>query len=341
MDLPKARNELLPWHRRQWRLLGDACKNQRLGHALLLRGREGIGVTQFARRLAAALVCRDPSPGHRPCGSCQSCGLTAAGSHPDLIIVEPEEGKSTISVVQVRHLVDALGLAPKLAGPKIALLSPAESLTREAANSLLKTLEEPPGDAVFLLVSHSSTKVPATVRSRCQRIDFAAPCRQEARQWLVEHVPQAVDVELALDIAGGAPFRALAMMKEDQLLLRGKVFGSFVEAVTGQADPLAVAKVWRLFGTKEVLQWLTSFAADCIKLSQAASASRIVNRDLVSALTNLVQGVEPWRFYELWDCCIRLNRDQSESTGLNDQLLLEGVAMTCTALAHPRTSSSH
>nr|MBS0020015.1 DNA polymerase III subunit delta' [Gammaproteobacteria bacterium] len=341
MDLSRTMATLLPWHNPQWTLLADACKNQRLGHALLLRGRQGFGVPQFARRLARALVCRHPMSDKRPCGICRSCSLSNAGSHPDLMIVEPDQGKASIGIVPVRRLIDALGLAPKFGGPKVAILSPAELLTREASNSLLKTLEEPPGDAVFLLVSHSAAKVPPTVRSRCQLIDFPTPCRRQACQWLAAQMPQPADVELVLDIAGGAPIRALDMMQADHLPLRGKVLESFVDVVSGQADPLEVAKLWRVSGTNEVLQWLASMAADCIKLSCAEASSRVVNRDILPALTSLAQAIAPRRFFALWDCCIQANKDHGGSAGLNDQLLLEGVAMTCTALAHPRSSSSH
>jgi DNA polymerase-3 subunit delta' len=258
------------------------------------------------------------------------------------MIVEPDEGKTAIGIEQARRLIDALGLAPKLAGPKVAILLPAESLTREAANSLLKTLEEPPGDVVFLLVCHSSTKLPPTVRSRCQVIDFPTPSRHQARQWLTDQVSQQpADVDLALDIAGGVPFRALDMLKQEHLLLRSKVFESFVGVVSGQADPFEVAQLWRLSGTNEVLRWLASFAADCIKVQCVKTSPRIVNRDLLAELTNLVRDIEPHRLYALWDYCIQANKDHSASTGLNDQLLLDGVAMTCTALAaQPRISSS-
>jgi DNA polymerase-3 subunit delta' len=341
MDLAKALHIRLPWHQQQWRRLVDACKSQRLGHALLLRGREGIGVPQFAGRLATALVCQEARSDHWPCGICQGCSLSTASSHPDLMIIEPDEGKTTIGITQVRRLVEALGLAPKLGGAKVAVLFPAESVTREAANSLLKTLEEPPGNVVFLLVSHSSTRIPPTVRSRCQLIDFPTPSRHQARQWLAEQMPLAADLGLALDIAGGAPLLALDMLKDEHRLLRGKILGSFVDIVSGQTDPLEVAKYWRSLGTNAVLQWLASFAADCIRLNHVETSSQVANRDVVSALTRLVQEVELRCFHDLWDCCIQVNKDRSTSTGLNDQLLLEGVAMSCTALAKPRNRSSH
>jgi hypothetical protein len=173
-------------------------------------------------------------------------------------------------------------------------------------------------------------------------IDFPTPSRHQARQWLTDQVSQQpADVDLALDIAGGVPFRALDMLKQEHLLLRSKVFESFVGVVSGQADPFEVAQLWRLSGTNEVLRWLASFAADCIKVQCVKTSPRIVNRDLLAELTNLVRDIEPHRLYALWDYCIQANKDHSASTGLNDQLLLDGVAMTCTALAaQPRISSS-
>ncbi len=338
MDRFEVMHEFLPWHQQQWNLLLDARTRQRLGHALLLRGRDGLGVRQFAGRLATALVCQDSSLDNRPCGICKGCGLSAAGSHPDLMIIEPDVGKTTIGIVLVRRLVELLGLAPKLGGSKVAILSPAESLTREAANSLLKTLEEPPGDVVFLLVASSSTMLAQTIRSRCQLIDFPTPRRHQVLPWLAERITQATDVELALDIAGGAPLRALDMVKEEHRRLRRQVFATFVDTVRGQAEPLAVAKHWHLLGTREVLQWLASFVADCIRLSHAEVPPRLVNRDQASALKSVVREVESRRWYTVWDCCMQAHRDRGSSTALNDQLLLESVAMTCTALARHQTT---
>lgn len=338
MDRSEAMRQLLPWHQHQWNLLLGARKNQRLGHALLLRGREGLGLRQFAGRLATALVCQDPRADTWPCGRCQSCELGAAGTHPDLMIIEPDEGKSTIGIVLVRRLVELLGLAPKLAGAKVAILSPAESLTREAANSLLKTLEEPPGDVVFLLIASSSTQLAPTVLSRCQLIDFPTPGRGQALQWLAEQMPKATDADLALDIAGGAPLRALAIMKKEHRLRRCQAFDTFVDLIGGQADPFTVAKHWHILGANAVVQWLASFVADCIRLGHAETSSRVVNRDHVAALKGVVRKVEPRHWYILWDCCMQANKDQSVSAALNDQLLLESVAMTCATLAQPRTS---
>lgn len=340
MDLAKAMHTFLPWQQRQWILLADACKAHRLGHALLLHGSEGTGVPQFAGRFATALVCQKATSSRWPCGVCQACHLSHAGSHPDLMLVEPDDGKTTIGIAQIRRLIEALGLAPKLAGSQIAIVSPAESLTREAANSLLKTLEEPPGQVVFLLVAHSLTRLPATVRSRCQLIEFPIPSRNQASQWLAEETGQPADVELALDIAGGAPFRALDMIRTERLPLRSKVFESLIGVIDGQADPFEVAQLWRTSGTREVLRWLASFSADCIRLSYTQMPRWAVNRDSLAALVRLAQCIEPHRFYELWDRCIQASKEYDASSTVNDQLLLEDVAMVCAALAPPRITSS-
>lgn len=339
MDRLRPMSNLFPWHHQQWRRLVDACKRDRLGHALLLRGRPGLGIPQFARHFATALLCGESISETWPCGACQSCAFNSAGSHPDLVVVEPEEGRLRIGVAQVRYLIEALSLAPKFSEHQVAILSPAEQLTREAANGLLKNLEEPPGEVVFLLVSYNSTAVPATIRSRCQLIDFPTPQRAVAREWVAKQIPEDSDADWVLDVAGGAPLRALDIMLQGQLTLRDKILESFVDVVRGQADPLEVARSWQVVGTREALEWLASLTTDCIKLSYGETASRLVNRDVLPALNQLLELVERRCFYELWDRCLQASRDRIASVGLNDQLLLEGVAMTCASLARPRGGS--
>lgn len=330
---------LLPWHTQQWARLTVAHERERLGHALLLRGREGLGLSQFATRMAAALLCTGATDAPRPCGLCRSCRLNLAGSHPDLLTIAPEDGKKAITIEQVRALIAYLALTPAFGGEKVAVLSPLEGLTKEAANSLLKILEEPPGESIFLLVSYCSARLAPTIRSRCQIIDFPTPARHVARQWLAGQVTVETvedDVDLLLNLAGGAPIRALNMRCQGQLPVRGAVFNALVGLIEGRLDPLAVAQDWRTAGRQVVLSWLLSFTEDLIRLRLANGRSALTNRDLRSSMQNLVNVLEPKRLYQLWDRCLEANRQLDGRAGPNDQLLLEDVAMTCASLAGSR-----
>lgn len=195
-----------PWHSELWARLHALRTAGRLPHALLFAGPAGIGKRAFARRLGRMLLCT-AGPERAPCGECASCRQYDAATHPDYTVLSPPEPGKSIPVEAVRDFTTRLGLAGQ--GAKVALIDTAESMTNSAANSLLKTLEEPPGDAVLLLVSDRSGRLPATVRSRCQRFAFALPAHDVAQQWLAE---QGIDSSQHwLARAGGAPLTALAL----------------------------------------------------------------------------------------------------------------------------------
>lgn len=196
---------VLPWQEARWERLRTLRGAGRLPHALLISGPGGTGEGLFADRLMQALLCTADHT-TAPCGTCHACREYAAGNHPDAIRVDPEEAGKAIGIDRIRELTGRLNLTSG-GRSKVARIEPAESMTLAAANSLLKTLEEPPGDSVLLLVSARPARLPATVRSRCQRITFGHPSQASALAWLrnragIEHP------EYWLDRAGGAPLRA-------------------------------------------------------------------------------------------------------------------------------------
>ena len=204
----------LPWQRT---LAQDLlARRARWPHAMLIAGPAGIGKRVLAQFLARALLCEAPTPDGAPCGACASCRYEAAGQHPDLRIVEPVDIEDDVPkpvewivVDRIRAMTRWAELTSHRGGAKVALIEPAERMNPAAANALLKTLEEPPGDTYFLLVSHLHGRLPATIVSRCQRIVAPRPTPQEARAWLAA---QGVDdVDRALAQAAFAPLRAGAL----------------------------------------------------------------------------------------------------------------------------------
>jgi len=145
----------------------------RVAHAYLFEGPNGCGRRTTALALVQTLFCAVPVAGDA-CGACPSCRKLAAGHHPDLHLLKPLPDKRDIVIDQVRELQQLLSLRPYEASRKACLIHPAERMTVGAANSLLKTLEEPPAHAVFILATTEPHRIPATILSRCQRYDFAA-----------------------------------------------------------------------------------------------------------------------------------------------------------------------
>ncbi|WP_066076661.1 DNA polymerase III subunit delta' [Bergeriella denitrificans] len=181
---------IYPWHASQWRQLAAHWQNQ--PNAWLFTGRENTGKTAFARFTAQALLCETPAAGCEPCGSCASCHLFLQGAHPDFYELAPEmpeEGAGSRKLLQikidaVRGIVEQIYLTGVRGGRRVVLVHPAEALNVQAANGLLKVLEEPPPHVVFLLVTHNRDKLLPTIKSRCRQMLLPAPTRDEALRYL-------------------------------------------------------------------------------------------------------------------------------------------------------------
>lgn len=191
-------------------------RRTKLPHALLLIGQAGTGKGQLAEAFAAGLLCEQPKADHRACGGCLACNWLQQGNHPDFRMLQPaahssaeEEGEGKkkasqqITVDQVRDLDEFINVGTHRGGLRIIVIRPAEAMNRSAANSVLKILEEPPPNTLFLLVSDNHYRLLPTIRSRCQVIPVALPTRAVAEQALAT---EGIDNPLRwLALSGGAP----------------------------------------------------------------------------------------------------------------------------------------
>lgn len=240
--------ETLPWHADAWQRLTKA--RARLPHALLLQGQEGLGKRVFALRFARMLLCADAAD-EGACGRCKNCHLVDAGNHPDLMRIGVEEERSAITVDQIRAITDFLSLKPHTAAHKVVIVAPAELMNLNAANALLKLLEEPPASGVFLLVSSRPMRLPATVRSRCVPITFRPPPAALAQTWLATRLGRQDD--MALIQAGGAPYLAAQLADSEMKSTYAEVSRDLETLANSQGDPIRVAARWKTLGARVCL----------------------------------------------------------------------------------------
>lgn len=250
---------LYPWQRNLWQRL--LLLRERMPHAILLHGRQGIGKLVFAQALAHALLCESPEGDGHACGQCVSCGWLGQGNHPDFRLIEPEDrGEDEVAenldearlttkakkksrhilIDQIRALGDLVGLTAHRHGLRVVILHPAETLNLNAANALLKMLEEPPPATLFILVTHQLPRLLPTIRSRCHKIAMTMPRRGDAESWLAAQ--GVVNPAFSLAQSGGAP---LAALEADQAEQRAGIEAFATHLVRGERiDPATAAAHW-------------------------------------------------------------------------------------------------
>ena len=298
---------LAPWQERSYAQAAEAIDAGTFGHATLFCGPALIGKRVVAEKLARRVLCQQRDASGEACGRCKSCMLFAARSqmdpvevrpdgelaqpwghsaHPDLVFVGYEingktgKTRTEILIEQVRALSERMSLTSQLGAAQVVIVDPANGVNWYAWNAILKTLEEPqPGRYLWLLADNPG-RLPATIRSRCQRLDIRLPPRAEGMAWLQQrgHAPAAA--EEALDAARGHPGLAAAWLAGDGLALRRSVADDASALQRGQAEPMDVARRWVADGrTSERLAHLAELALrQASGLTDAAATRRLAAR---------------------------------------------------------------
>jgi DNA polymerase-3 subunit delta' len=302
-------------------------------------GADGLGKRELAAWLSCAVLCEQQQAALDCCGTCASCKLIAAGSHPDLIWVSPEEDKQQVSVDQIRATCERLSKTSYRQGYKVAIIFPAHQMTVNAANSLLKTLEEPTPQSLLILLTSQPSGLPPTVRSRCQQIAIHRPSPQQALEWLRTEAPAAAHPAL-LEFAGGAPLRAVDYADGRFETLDREMQRSLAELLSGQTDVTQVAAAWAKESLPDRLTWLDLW------LTSAARGALVGTADLVTFpagpahLPSLPRTLNISSVYGMVDR-VRALKAQLARTALQRELALESwlvALMQC--LAPPKGSQA-
>lgn len=320
---------IYPWQNEQWQRLMEMQQQQRLPHALLLCGPDGIGLTQFAQAAAMQLLCLSKNPEtNNACGSCQSCQLYNAGNHPDLNIIEPEEVGKQLKIAQVRKLIEYVGLKSFSGKQKIAIIEPADAMNRATANALLKTLEEPPSQSMLFLLSHRPSRLPITIRSRCQRIDFKPAYEQANADWLNNQlIDSKLSAEALLRLSGGGPLKALSLVEEEQLEFRHTLLNDLKSVGKKDCDPVQIAANWQSLGLENSLIWLMKIILDLIHLKLLRERANLINLDLKEDLQDLVNSLDLVALVRNYDFVLLKYQQSTGPMNYNPLSILEEIVL--------------
>jgi DNA polymerase-3 subunit delta' len=301
--------EDMPWLKRAWQTVQSRIAEDRLPHALLIAGERGVGKRAWAEAVAGLRLCERPQNREAgtpvACGQCKQCQLFAASSHPDVRVYAPEKSRM-VKVDQIRALSAFAVASPQVAHHKVAIIDRADQLNINAANALLKTLEEPLPDVTLILLQESGRPVIPTVRSRCQTLTIPVPGNEDANHWLARRVqeqaeearPSAEVLAKALMLSGNAPRLAFDYATGEFIGLRDTALARFKDFMKSRIAVGEAAKAFKALGLEDTLWLFETWAADLARLIAGGTPQ---DTDAADMLGFLAKANPPWRAHELLD----------------------------------------
>ena len=319
-----------PWQDGLWQQMAGRPQH---AHAYLLHGPAGIGKRALAERLMALLLCRSPV-NLNACGHCKSCLLLAAGSHPDNYILEPEEADKAIKVDQVRDLVSFVVQTAQLGGRKVVLIEPVESMNVNAANALLKSLEEPSGDTVLLLVSHQSSRLLPTIRSRCVQQACPLPSQAMSLQWLAGALPGSSEEERVelLTLAAGSPLAAVSLQAQGVREQRALVVDGVKKLLKQQQSATQLAEGWNAIPLLLLFDWFCDWSSLILRYQLTADEAGLGLGDMRKVVQYLAQKATRDKVLSIQEWILAQRQKVLSKANLNRVLLLEALLVQWAAL---------
>lgn len=298
---------IYPWQNEQWQLFSQLKQQERLPHAIILTGHEGLGKLSFSNQVAASVLCSNSNK-PEPCGQCHSCQLFEANNHPDHLSIMPEDVGKQIKIEQIRQLKEKQSLTSAVSTWKTVIISPADSMNISSSNSLLKLLEEPQENTLLLLLTSKPERLPITITSRCQKIAFNPPEDKEAYAFIQQtKADLPIDtIKHILPMAKGAPLQAMKLIESDISNQIQQVEEDLNSIMQGSINPVQLAKTWQEYELTLCLNHIQN----------------IIQQRLVLELDKL-SSQQVKHYWYIYDCIIETMKLISSSNNINKILLIE------------------
>ena len=363
----KQHSKVAPWLQPLW----EGLDFQQFPNAILLHGQSGVGKFAFAVELAKALLCESSPGSSKPCNQCEACHWFNTGNHPDFIALVPEthrkllpqadyeadevtkkgkvarddsdsepaekKEKKNISIEETRSAIESLSIGSHRGGNRIILIYPLEMLRSDSANTLLKSLEEPPANTIFILLADRVDRVLPTIRSRCRLLTAPRPNRSEGLAWLKDQLPQIAgfkvidgDIETIYDEQGGAPYSVLDSLiarhhqdDKDELTIAIAASRLLLQSMTqgGRIAWLETAEKIHKAQYSFLLATMQRWVSDLQLVSQGGSP-RYYPKHLVT-LKGLAQSARSLKLHQFWKSLVQARR--SENHPLASRIQLEAL----------------
>ncbi|MFI0399180.1 MAG: DNA polymerase III subunit delta' [Thiolinea sp.] len=302
------------WHQTIWRQLQAARKRQHLPHALLFSGQTGCGHEHLVYAFAESLLCLQPESGGYACKQCRSCNVFAAKAHPDFMLLETAEDKQVITVEQVRGLDRFLELSRSYSPNRVAVILNADTMNVNAANGLLKSLEEPANNSYILLFTANRAGIMPTVRSRCQQLSLMQPNQAEALSWLQEQILEQPANDL-LALARGRPLAALHEDSGERLTQQTLFLNQLKSMLSGRLSIVEISTQWEKYNRQELVDWQLAWIQQLIHQEVGDSHATDANE--------LIAYLRPSNFWQIYDRLLELKALATHP--LNGRLFVENM----------------
>ena len=243
-----------------------------------------------------------------------------AQSHPDFIFIEPNKPGNRILIENIRELIGKLSTTTHYGVHRVVIIQQAHQLTIAAANSLLKTLEEPSSGTIIILVTEMPSVLPITIVSRCQKLNLPLPDSSLALDWLREQ-GVSENLETLYGIAGGAPFKVLTLAKQESVKTRNAFNKYLLQLVNNTSDPISIVEKCSDIPEETIIEWLTLRLVDMIRISSTPDFKNLSNPDLRATLQRHVQRLNLHHLFHYFDQLLLAKKRLS--TQANKKLLLE------------------